>query len=328
VPRRVLLGAAVLIVAVVVAGLLVLREHQDAPTPLSGNPFAARPQYDGADPALVTAARQAAADGDADRSGLLTRLDGVPTGIWLTPERYPTPDDAAAVVAAAVQDAHGKGETPVFVVYGVPGRDCTGGESSGGLAEVDYLPWVRAIAHEAGHSSVVVLEPDALPGAVQCGVTSTRVPLLKQAVAALRAADVTTYVDAGHSSWVPATTIADLLDEVGVDSVRGFSLNVSNYQPTDAEVAYGRDLSALVGGAHFIVDTGRNGIGDGAVGDWCNPTGRALGRAPGHVEEAGPLDGYVWVKPPGESDGACHGGPAAGELWPDRAVALATAAGW
>ena len=166
------------------------------------------------------------------------------------------------------------------MVYGVPGRDCAGGQSSGGLAEADYLPWVRAIARAAGASSAVVLEPDALPGAVQCGVISTRVPLLRDAVSALREAGVTTYVDAGHSAWYPAATIADLLEEVGVDGVRGFSLNVSNYQPTEAEIAYGRDLSSRLGGAHFIVDTGRNGIGDQSVLDWCNPPGQALGHPP------------------------------------------------
>ena len=40
------------------------------------------------------------------------------------------------------------------------------------------------------------------------------------------------------------------------------------------------------------------------------------------------LDALLWVKPPAESDGTCHGGPPAGDVWIDRALALATAAGW
>ena len=250
----------------------------------------------------------------------------MPTGIWLTPERYPTPGDASTFVGQVVGDADG--EVPVLVIYGVPGRDCTGGESSGGLTDGAYLPWLRAIAEAAGTDSVVVLEPDALPGAVECGLVDTRVPLLAQAVDALRGAGVTTYVDAGHSSWVPAAQIAGLLERVGVGTVRGFSTNVSNYQPTEAEAAYAESLSTLLGDAHYVIDTGRNGIGTGTVSDWCNPPGQALGHQPGHVDDGSPLDAYLWVKPPGESDGTCHGGPTAGQLWPERAVGLATAAGW
>jgi endoglucanase len=327
VPRRLLLGAALLAVAIAVALALHQRGGDDAAGDPAGEPLASHGQYDGADPALVAAAEQAAADGDTRTSDLLTRLDGVPTGIWLTPERYPTPAAAAGFVGAVAGAAQGKDQTPVFVVYGVPGRDCTGGESSGGLSPEDYLPWVRAIAAAAGDTSVAVLEPDALAGAVQCGIVDARVALLGQAVDALRDAGVTTYVDAGHSSWVPADQIAPLLKRVGVETVRGFTTNVSNYQPTAAETAYAQSLSALLGGAHYLIDTGRNGAG-AAVTDWCNPSSQALGHAPGTVDDGTGLDGYLWIKPPGESDGLCNGGPSAGQVWPRRAVDLATAAGW
>jgi endoglucanase len=36
----------------------------------------------------------------------------------------------------------------------------------------------------------------------------------------------------------------------------------------------------------------------------------------------------LWVKEPGESDGTCNNGPAAGEWWNERALELAAAAGW
>lgn len=38
-------------------------------------------------------------------------------------------------------------------------------------------------------------------------------------------------------------------------------------------------------------------------GNWCNPSGAGLGERPRAVPEAG-IDAYVWIKPPGESDGA------------------------
>jgi cellulose 1,4-beta-cellobiosidase len=39
------------------------------------------------------------------------------------------------------------------------------------------------------------------------------------------------------------------------------------------------------------------------LGNWCNQDGAGLGERPAAAPEAG-VDAYVWVKPPGESDGA------------------------
>jgi endoglucanase len=288
------------------------------------------PQLNGDDPGLVAASKQAAADGDSERSQVLQRIDSVPTGLWLTPERYPTPADVRAYVVSVVAQADADGTVPVFVVYGIPGRDCSGQLSAGGLSADAYQPWVEAIADSVARAdqSVVVLEPDALPSAIECGVVDQRVQQMAAAVDALRDAGVTTYVDAGHSDWVSAADMAPLLERVGVESVRGFTTNVSNYQPTSAETAYAEELSGLLGGAHYLVDTGRNGAGAGAVTDWCNPPEQALGQEPGYVDDGTALDAYVWIKPVGESDGTCNGGPAAGQLWVQRAVDLAEAAGW
>ncbi|MEO9119524.1 MAG: glycoside hydrolase family 6 protein, partial [Solirubrobacteraceae bacterium] len=57
------------------------------------------------------------------------------------------------------------------------------------------------------------------------------------------------------------------------------------------------------------------------------PPGRALGTAP-TTNTGDPLvDALLWIKSPGESDGACHpGDPPAGEWWPAHALALARAA--
>ncbi|MFE6855890.1 glycoside hydrolase family 6 protein, partial [Streptomyces sp. NPDC057674] len=39
------------------------------------------------------------------------------------------------------------------------------------------------------------------------------------------------------------------------------------------------------------------------LGNWCNQSGAGLGERPQAAPAAG-IDAYVWVKPPGESDGA------------------------
>lgn len=292
------------------------------------NPFAERAQTVLPNPLLQAAATQADAEGRTADAERLRRLDEVAVGIWLTPERFPE-DEVASYVADTVATA---GPTvPVFVLYGIPDRDCASGFSAGGLDEDSYLPWVRAIAAAAGETSVAVLEPDALAAATSCADENTRIELLREAVDILADAGVTTYVDAGHSFWVSAADMAELLRSVGVERIRGFATNVANYQPEPKERAYAAELSGLLGGAQYVIDTGRNGESTATgepVEEWCNPSEQSLGVLPGVVDDDSGLDALLWIKPPAESDGTCNGGPAAGDIWIDRALELATAAGW
>ena len=136
------------------------------------------------------------------------------------------------------------------------------------------------------------------------------------------------YVDAGNSNWHPPEEMARRLKLAGIDKARGFALNVSNFRTTQESVAYGRKLSALVGGKHFVIDTSRNGRGplppeeDHDDFEWCNPPGRAVGARPTN-KTCDPLcDAYLWVKPPGDSDGEHNGAPPAGQWHPEYAVEL------
>ena len=86
---------------------------------------------------------------------------------------------------------------------------------------------------------------------------------------------------------------------------------------------------------HAVIDTSRNGRGSwqppaGKYADaevWCNPPGRGLGRRP-TLETGNPyVDALLWIKIPGESDGACYrgrGGPAD----PERGVTAPPAGSW
>lgn len=54
------------------------------------------------------------------------------------------------------------------------------------------------------------------------------------------------------------------------------------------------------------------------------PGASARARGDATAATADPLaDAYLWIKPPGESDGACNGGPEAGAWWPEYALGLA-----
>jgi endoglucanase len=285
-----------------------------------GNPFLDRPPLTVPDTAGAAAAKVATGD---DRR-ILARLAEVPQATWLTPEIYPM-DRVHDVVAKVAAQAEAQGRTPVFVVYGITDRDCSGGESSGGLPPQQYEQWVGRIADAAGSDAAVVVEPDALATAAECGQGQVRTGLLRTAVDRLVSSGATVYLDAGHASWTPPADMARMLKQAGVGQARGFSTNVSGYESDADEAAYAAAERRADGGAHYVTDTGRNGAGSN--GQWCNPEGRALGREPAAVDDDR-LDAYLWIKPPGESDGTCGGGPPAGTFWPERAVALARAAGW
>jgi endoglucanase len=275
------------------------------------------------------AVQQAVAEGRTADAEALAPLADQPTATWIA-----TPDNPYPAVEEVSRAAAAEDELPVLVAYNVPGRDC-GSYSAGGAPDVDaYLSWIGSFAAALGdRPAVVVLEPDAVPQALEgcAGVdAAARYQTLGQAVDILdRQPGTRVYVDAGNASWVEdLPALADALRRSGVDRADGFALNVSNYETNEASADYGRRLSReLEAGApegtppaHFVVDTSRNGNGPGT--DWCNPPGRALGEHPTAQTGQARVDAYLWVKRPGESDGTCNGGPAAGTFWDSYAIGL------
>ncbi|MCU1534649.1 MAG: hypothetical protein JWR53_1130 [Glaciihabitans sp.] len=285
----------------------------------AGNPFAGTSLYIDPD---STAQRALASATDADRAAI-AKIADTPSAIWLLPETYPTASIAAYVDGVAT-DANGKQQTPVFVVYGIPDRDCAAKQSAGGLTPDQYPDWIAQIARGlAKHTSVVILEPDALALAPECDNVGARTAQIRAAVSTLVPSGASIYLDAGHSNFRDAATIATLLKQAGIDQVRGFSSNVANFNSTADEVAYDQKVSDLTGGAHFVIDTSRNGSGPASDAQFCNPPGRTLGPGPVVISDGTAHDANLWIKNPGESDGACNGGPPAGQWWNAGAVALA-----
>ncbi|GGL71279.1 glucanase [Streptomyces fumigatiscleroticus] len=280
------------------------------------------------------AARQVAAlekAGKKDQAEQIRKIAEQPTGEWIGPEN---PEREARGFTEAADKA---GRTALLVLYNIPHRDC-GQYSQGGAADGDaYRSWIDGVAKGIGdRSATVILEPDAVlhlvDGCTPDEFHEERYDLLKGAITELTALKNTkVYVDAGNAGWGEPDQIFEPLKWAGIDQADGFSVNVSNFYSTEDSIAYGKKLSAKVGGKHFVIDTSRNGNGPYTGGDsderWCNPPGRALGETP-TTKTADPLvDAYLWVKRPGESDGECKGGPKAGQWWSEYALKLARASG-
>lgn len=187
---------------------------------------------------------------------------------------------------------------------------------------------------------VIVVEPDSLANIA----TNTNVPKcaaadsvyrrsIALAVRRLSMPNVWLYLDAAHAAWLGwarnrakiAQIYRDVLAQAGgADKIRGFATNVSNYdtlrggdiarlEPSDPcpdELTYVEKLSASltevgIAGKGFLIDTSRNGRAGikSKSGSWCNVAGAGLGERPQASPVPG-VDAYLWIKPPGDSDGA------------------------
>ncbi|MEU8354010.1 glycoside hydrolase family 6 protein, partial [Streptomyces sp. NPDC048845] len=259
---------------------------------------------------------------------LIERIATRPVAEWIGED---DPEGRTRRLTGAAAEAD---RAALLVLYNIPHRDC-GQYSRGGAPDADaYRAWLGSVVDGIGdRPATVILEPDALPHVVD-GCTprkyhEERYALLAEAVVRLKGLEQTrVYLDAGNPNWVsdPARLV-EPLRRAGIAWADGFALNISNYQTTEANKAYGKKLSALVGDKPFVIDTSRNGNGPlpEAKGDeaWCNPPGRALGEPPTTDTGHELIDAYLWIKRPGESDGTCRGGPQAGRWWTDYALELA-----
>lgn len=284
-----------------------------------GNPLVGVPFYVNPNSKAMRASK-------SDPSPELAAIANTPTAYWM--DHISTP----SVDAKYIADAQAAGTMPILALYGIPHRDC-GSYAAGGFGSADaYRGWIDGVAAAIGGGrAAVILEPDALAMAdcLSADQRQERFDLMRYAVDTLtRNPGTAVYVDAGHPRWVPAPDMAARLNEVGVAKARGFSLNTANFFTTEESTGYGEAISGMTNGAHYVIDTSRNGLGPVDSDSWCNPPGRALGVPPTTATASPHADAYLWVKRPGESDGSCGSGEAsAGTFVNQYAIDLARNAG-
>eukprot|EP00833_Pecoramyces_ruminatium_P018334 jgi/Orpsp1_1/1192366/evm.model.d7180000092652.1 len=264
----------------------------------------------------------------ADLQAKAEKVKDVPTAVWLAWEG--APDEVAQHLEAA------NGKTVVFILYMIPTRDCNSNASAGGASNLEkYKGYVDNISNTIrsypNTKVVMVVEPDTLGNLVTGESESCKNVHTLHKNALAYAADVfgsmsnvSVYLDAAHGMWLSeyadqaAAIIKEVLDKVPNGKIRGFSTNVSNYQPLYAEYEYHQKLNAAlealgITGMRFIVDTGRNGVDVyetfGKTKTWCNFIGTGLGERPKATPDSSNplLDAFMWLKTPGEADGSSTG---------------------
>ena len=289
------------------------------------------------------AALQAALDfrtaGQTAKANAMQHLADQPRAIWLGDWTK----DVTKMVNDAVTAA-GSTQIAVFVAYNIPQRDGTDYSAGGALDTVAYWKFIAQIAAGVKRRECwVVLEPDALAHVdflIADGVTpedalnqpafAKRIAMLSAAVDTLTAAGAKVFIDAGSYNWVPASVMVPRLIAAGVARAAGFCVNPSDSETTANSVRFANEVREGIRyktgvSVGFVVDVGRNGAGAPAGGGeaaWCNPSSLRIGAKPTLVTGIPNCRGLLWIKPPGESDGTCNGGPSAGTWWLEGALRL------
>lgn len=294
------------------------RQASVTANPMTANPAAAKPAAVTTDPylfkeTLAWKAYSAATDPAVRRD--FYNIAATPTSLWLGGR-----DQDAELVARVSRAAAAQDKVPQFVFYAIPGRDCGGYSAGGATSDAAYRAWIDDVVAAIGsRPAIVTVEPDAISFCGNdAGVRSRRTALLTYAAKTLhdRAPNAVGYLHAG-SGQLPYDYVVPALEESGIRYLRGFAMNVSSHATTSSQEKYGDGLvtelkSAGVRGRRYVVDTSRNGVGPqpnpGARFASCNNPDAALGTRPTSSTTGRYADAYLWIKPPGESDGACHEG--------------------
>jgi endoglucanase len=308
-----------------------------APNPLLGQRFF----LDRMEPAYMQWVRWKRA-GETTRANQIWKLAREPRFRWFGKFTAPRMEKKIRGYLDRVQ-CDQPGTVPLMVVMRHQGKGCSGTYRAGGVAEDRRtMRWYDDFADSVGnHRVVIAFEPDSL-GTVDCLARDrrkARLDVLRYGVDRLsQLPNATIYLEAGASDWEPATRTAKQLRYIGVSKVRGFMLNVTHHDWTRANILHGLQISRMVGGKHFIINTSYNGRGPlhyrkwinrakhrwRTINVWCHPGLRGLGPAPTTATANPTVDAYMYINRPGYSAGSCNGGPLpVGTWWAARALMYA-----
>ena len=247
------------------------------------------------------------AHGHESEAAGLTRMLATPQAVWFNSG---TPQQVQAQVRRTMLAAALEHAVPVLVAYDIPGRDCSQYSAGGALTDAAYQDWIAAFARGIGLGhAVVILEPDALgnmpsdcslpAGADYPYTDQGRITDLNDAVQDLEADPSTVvYLDGTHSAWQQVGNIAQRLVEADVQQAQGFFLDVSNYQYTSNNIAYGTWISDCIA---YAAASGQLDAGGVQAGDYQAETSFFNGSCPNQYWNGGPatnwqgtaMDNYV-----------------------------------
>ena len=252
--HRRLAGLAALTAVLTIAPGIAQAANAPAPTPdhtlASDTRFFVPPPADGS----LRQIAQVLRSGDRTDAALLGEMQATPQAVWLTGG---TPAQVGLQVRRTAREARRQRAEPVFVLYDIPGRDCSQYSAGGALDTAAYEAWVDAVAKAVGDThAVLIVEPDALGNMPSdCGLAAGTYPYtdaertaeVGYAVSALENDPYTSvYLDGTDPYWQSVGAMTQRLVEAGVQQAQGFFLNVSNYVDNAANEDYGAWISDCI----------------------------------------------------------------------------------
>jgi cellulose 1,4-beta-cellobiosidase len=186
----------------------------------------------------------------------------ISTFTWVT-SRAGLNSISQAITEARAQRTGGKRIIVGLVLYNLPDRDCSAGESAGELSsdkdglniyKTEFIDvYAQLVSGAPDLDFAIVLEPDSLGNAITnqnvpfcAGATPVYEEGIAYAIAKLQFPNVSLYMDAAHGGWLgwagnlqPTAEIFSKVVSMAkainpYAKIRGYSTNVSNYNPFQA----------------------------------------------------------------------------------------------
>ena len=279
-----------------------------------------------------------AATGDSSFKFALEQVSKQPIASWYTDRDI----YAKRTVENCFNKCNDKIAHPVIVVYGLPQNDCHGGYSSDGFNQntSDYQNFIETLSVAASNNPVIyILEPDAIGLLLSepCAYDRKYDEHISLAISILsKNPNAIMYLDIGY--WIlysrdNALKVAETIARVDpLNKIRGIAINSANYRTANEMIGLCKQLSDVSKkDYHCVVDTSRNFKGPSPVSEWCNTKNTGIGHPPTNETNSSIIDYFLWIKPPGESDGTCDDkdrssdsmkGPSAGSFFKEGFVQL------
>ncbi|KAL2755400.1 glycoside hydrolase family 6 protein [Sodiomyces alcalophilus JCM 7366] len=246
--------------ATTVTALPHIQARQSGSNPFEGRQLYVNPNYS---ESLEQTREAFLEQGDAQNAGKVRYVqERVGSFVWVPTISHLEEIDIAVANARAARDATGQEQVVGLVLYNLPDRDCSAGESAGELSLAEngleryrrefVDPFAQRVREASDLTFAIVLEPDAVGNIVTnqgmefcANAAEPHQDGIAYAISQLQADNVALYIDASHGGWLgwddnlapTAQVFASIVQRAGNNSkVRGFSTNVSNYNAFHEEV--------------------------------------------------------------------------------------------
>ncbi|KAK7700028.1 1,4-beta-D-glucan cellobiohydrolase cel6b [Diaporthe eres] len=202
------------------------------------------------------------AAGDGSNAEKTRAIQDIGTFVWVSDIASLANIDTAIEGARAAQAETRETQIVGLVLYNLPDRDCSAGESAGELVlsengleryKTEYIqPYAEKVSAATDLTFAIVLEPDSLGNLVtnmnveKCANAADAYKEgIAHAISSLQFDNVHLYIDAAHGGWLgwddnlqpTAEVFGEVVRQAGNGTrIRGYATNVSNYNPFKAEI--------------------------------------------------------------------------------------------